>query len=192
MNIGALAELTGTSPDTLRYYEREGLIEPPARGANGYRSYGPAHAERVRFVRSAQALGFSLAEIRWIVPRLAAGVVDRGEIERHLQAKIAEIDAHMRQLRSLKRELLATFASLACTPAQAVAMAQATAKPSEAARAHVAARRALGAVSPVAKKKGAQPPAQQLTKPTKAVKPPRPLKAPNPIPAAPPTANARR
>lgn len=181
MNIGALAQLTGTSPDTLRYYEREGLIEPPARGSNGYRSYGPAHAERVRFVRSAQALGFSLAEIRWIVPRLAAGRVDRSEIERHLNAKIAEIDAHMRQLRSLKRELLATFASLACTPAQAVAMAQATPKPSAEARAQAAARRKFGAGSAAA--------APLPVKPRKRAAP-RPEKAP-PMPAR-PTASGRR
>ncbi len=147
MNIGTLAQLTGTTPDTLRYYEREGLLEPPARGANGYRRYGDTHAARVRFVRSAQALGFSLAEIRWILPRLDAGQVDRREIEQHLQAKIAEIDAHMRQLRALKRELLATFASLGCAPAVAVPIENATAKPSPKARATAAARRG-GFVSP--------------------------------------------
>jgi len=150
MNIGALAQLTGTSPDTLRYYEREGLIDPPTRSANGYRRYDAAHAERVRFVRSAQALGFSLAELRWIVPRLAAGVVDRSEIEGHLQAKISEIDAHMRQLRTLKRELLATFAMLSCAPATAVPIASATAKPTDEARARVAARRAFSATKAAA------------------------------------------
>ena len=98
MNIGQLAEQTGVSADTLRYYEREGLIEPPARAANGYRSYREADAQRVRFVRSAQALGFTLAEIRGILPQLNAGRMDRRAIEARLQAKIAEIDGHIRQM----------------------------------------------------------------------------------------------
>jgi DNA-binding transcriptional MerR regulator len=126
MNIGQLARETGVTPDTLRYYEREGLLVPPARGDNGYRRYGAADAGRVRFVRSAQALGFSLSEIRRILPRLDAGQVGRREIEGHLQAKIAEIDAHMRQLQALKRELVATFEGLRCQLDGAVAIAQAT------------------------------------------------------------------
>lgn len=128
MNIGRLAELTGVTPDTLRYYEREGLLDAPARATNGYRSYDDGHAARVRFVRSAQALGFSLAEIRWILPRLAAGKVDRAEIERHLKAKIAEIDAHIRQMQTLKRELMSTFEMLDCVPSQAVPIEKATGK----------------------------------------------------------------
>jgi MerR family transcriptional regulator, copper efflux regulator len=127
MNIGELARMTGVTPDTLRYYEREKLLDAPARAANGYRSYDNSHVARVRFVRSAQALGFSLAEIRWIVPRLAAGLVDRSEIERHLKAKLDEINAHMRQLRALKQELLATFGSLRCEPTRTVSVEAATA-----------------------------------------------------------------
>jgi MerR family copper efflux transcriptional regulator len=119
MNIGRLATLTGVSRDTLRYYEREGLIEAPARATNGYRSYDETHAVRVRFVRTAQALGFSLGEIRSIVPRLAAGRVDRAEIERHLHAKAAEIDAHVGRLQALKLELLKASAAMGC-PATAL------------------------------------------------------------------------
>lgn len=133
MNIGKLAAATGVSPDTLRYYEKEGLIDPPARAASGYRQYDDAHVARVRFVRSAQALGFSLGEIRGIVPRLAAGTFGRHEIEARLHAKLAEIDAHMRQLEALKQELQATFALLTCTPGQAVSFAGATATKAEAA-----------------------------------------------------------
>jgi DNA-binding transcriptional MerR regulator len=128
MNIGELAKLTAATPDTLRYYEREGLLEAPARAANGYRSYGDAHVARVRFVRGAQALGISLAEIRSILPRLDAGAVDSAEIAHHLQGKIAEIDAHIRELRALRRDLLATFGSLACAPARAMSVERATAK----------------------------------------------------------------
>lgn len=126
MNIGQLARQTGVTPDTLRFYEREGLLPPPARGDNGYRRYGEADAGRVRFVRSAQALGFSLGEIRRILPRLDAGQVGRREIEVHLQAKIAEIDAHMRQLQALRQELVATFEGLRCQLDGTVPIEQAT------------------------------------------------------------------
>ena len=126
MNIGQLAEQTGVSADTLRYYEREGLIEPPARAANGYRSYREADAQRVRFVRSAQALGFTLAEIRGILPQLNAGRMDRRAIEARLQAKIAEIDGHIRQMQARKRELVATFNALSCPVDQPLTVPQAT------------------------------------------------------------------
>ncbi len=67
MNISALAKATGVTVDTLRYYEKQMLLDAPAREENGYRVYTEAHLERVRFVRGAQALGFSLAEIRsWV------------------------------------------------------------------------------------------------------------------------------
>jgi MerR family copper efflux transcriptional regulator len=126
MNIGQLAEQTGVSADTLRYYEREGLIEPPARAANGYRSYREADAQRVRFVRSAQALGFTLAEIRGILPQLNAGRMDRRAIEARLHAKIAEIDGHIRQMQARKRELVATFNALSCPADQPLTVPQAT------------------------------------------------------------------
>lgn len=128
MNIGKLAEMTGVTTDTLRFYEKEGLMDAPVRGANGYRIYGDNDVARVRFVRSAQALGFSLQQIRWIVPRLAAGQVDRAEIEKHLLAKIAEIDAHIAQMQALKGELLATFDSLRCEPGRSVTVEHATSK----------------------------------------------------------------
>lgn len=126
MNIGKLADATGVSPDTLRYYEKEGLIDPPRRGSNGYRRYDDVHVSRVRFVRSAQALGFSLAEIREVVPRLATGTFSRLEIEARLNAKLVEIDAHIQQLQGLRQELQDTFAQLRCAPSAPVSFAGAT------------------------------------------------------------------
>lgn len=126
MNIGKLADATGVSPDTLRYSEKEGLIDPPRRGSNGYRHYDDAHVSRVRFVCSAQALGFSLAEIREVVPRLAAGSFSRLEIEVRLNARLVEIDAHNQQLQGLRQELQDTFAQLRCAPSAPVSFAGAT------------------------------------------------------------------
>jgi DNA-binding transcriptional MerR regulator len=117
LTIGALATATGVTPDTLRFYEKAGLVDAPARAENGYRRYDAAAVARVRFVRGAQALGFTLAEIRVAVSRLRAGRFGRADIETQLHRKVAEIDAHMAQLRAMKKELLATFASLTCEDA---------------------------------------------------------------------------
>lgn len=127
MNISQFAHEAGVSTDTVRYYEKQGLIGAPRRQANRYRSYTDADVAAVRFVRGAQALGFSLAEIQAILPQVAKGTFGRAEIEQQLQAKMAQIDAHMAQLRTLKKELKATFVSLQCAPTRPVSTAQATA-----------------------------------------------------------------
>jgi DNA-binding transcriptional MerR regulator len=121
MNISQLAKAAGVSTDTVRYYEKQGLISAPDRQDNGY------HAGALRFVRGAQALGFSLAEIRTILPELTQGKLGRADIELQLQAKMAQIDTHILQLQTLKKELANTFASLSCTPTQTVVTASATA-----------------------------------------------------------------
>lgn len=127
MNISQLAKTANVSTDTVRYYEKQGLIGAPDRQDNGYRFYTETHAAALRFVRGAQALGFSLAEIRTILPQLAQGTLGRADIERELQAKMAQIDAHILQLQTLKKELANTFALLSCTPTQTVVTASATA-----------------------------------------------------------------
>lgn len=127
MNISQLAKANQVSTDTVRYYEKQGLIAAPTRQHNGYRTYTPAHAETLKFVRGAQALGFSLAEIRTILPQLAQGKFGRADIELQLKTKMAQIDAHMQQLQTLKQELQATFASLTCAPQQIVTTANTTA-----------------------------------------------------------------
>jgi len=154
MNIGQLAEQAGVSADTLRYYEREGLIEPPARAANGYRSYREVDAQRVRFVRSAQALGFTLAEIRGILPQLNAGRMDRRAIEAHLQSKIAEIDGHIRQMQAKKRELIATFNALSCPVDQPLTVPQATRRGATAVTTRTTTRAAPRATPPAAMRRG--------------------------------------
>lgn len=68
--IGRLAELTGVNIETIRYYERSGLLPEPQRAANGYRRYGEAAGSRLRFIRRARELGFGVDEIRTLL-RLA-------------------------------------------------------------------------------------------------------------------------
>lgn len=127
MNISQFAKTMGVSTDTVRYYEKQGLLQAPTRQDNGYRSYTAAHGEAVRFVRSAQSLGFSLTEIRLILPQFASGQLGRTDIERQLQTKLSQIDAHIQQLQTLKKELQAAFASLTCARDQPVSIAQGTA-----------------------------------------------------------------
>lgn len=114
LRIGALAQATGLTPDTLRYYERVGLLQAARRTGNGYRLYGAADVERVRFIRAAQALGFTLAEVHEAVGLLGQGALRRADIEARLQRKVAEIDEQMARLRAQRRELLATASRLSC------------------------------------------------------------------------------
>ena len=107
LTIGELAERTGVTPETIRYYEREGVIPPaPRTGAGGYRQYGTADAERLRFVRRARDLSFSLDEVRELLA-LAAGDPSRrcDDVNQIAHAHLAQVDAKLGQLRALRREL---------------------------------------------------------------------------------------
>ena len=126
MHISELAKATGTTSDTLRYYEKEGLLAPASRLGNGYRSYQADAVRSIQFIRSAQTLGFTLAEIRDIIPQLADGRLDRSAIEQRLGTKIAQIDAHIKELRALKKELVATVNSLTCPQEAPLSVASAT------------------------------------------------------------------
>ena len=141
MNISQLAKAVEVSTDTVRYYEKQGLISAPQRQANGYRRYTDTHVDLVRFVRGAQALGFSLAEIRAILPQVVQGTLGRTEIEQQLKAKMA-------QLKTLKKELAATFSALRCAPHQPVAAAHATAPDSGSGAGVAVARRAFAKRQP--------------------------------------------
>lgn len=107
LTIGALAAQAGVTPEAVRYYEREGVIPPAARtGAGRYRAYAPADAERLRFVRRARDLGFSLDTVRELLA-LAAGDGGRpcAEVNRIAGAHLAQVNAKLAQLRALRGEL---------------------------------------------------------------------------------------
>ncbi len=115
LTIGKVAAQTGIGIETIRFYERQGLISEPARRPSAYRDYPPAVIERVRFIKRAKELGFSLREIAALLSlrvdsdRTCAEVYDRAT------AKIGEIEKRMRELARMKRAL-ETLAS-ACTGA---------------------------------------------------------------------------
>lgn len=105
MTVSQLASRTGVSPDTVRYYEREGLLPPPARSAAGYRLFDEASLERIGFVRRAQDLGLRLREIRELLDVSDRGTCPCGHTLELLYARIAEVDAEMARLTELRSNL---------------------------------------------------------------------------------------
>jgi MerR family transcriptional regulator, copper efflux regulator len=105
MTIGKVARASGTGVETIRYYEREGLVETPARTVSGYRHYRPEVIARLRFIRHAKELGFSLNEIRELLSlRVTAGTTCR-EVKSRAEQKSAIIDQRIAALRRMKRAL---------------------------------------------------------------------------------------
>lgn len=105
LTIGELARACDTRPDTIRYYERERLLPRPMRAQSRFRLYEADAIARMRFIRQAKSLGFSLGEIR----ELLALRVDRtktcGDVRMRARAKIAEIDARIDDLARMKAAL---------------------------------------------------------------------------------------
>jgi Cd(II)/Pb(II)-responsive transcriptional regulator len=105
MRIGDLARLTGTAVDTIRHYEREGLLAEPPRTAAGYRVYGPADAERLHFIRRCRSLDMNLAEVRALL-QLQAGQ-DCAGTSALLDEHIGHVSARIAALQELEKELRA-------------------------------------------------------------------------------------
>lgn len=106
MGIGTLAKRGGVGIDTVRYYERSGLLAPSQRLASGYRRYTPLELARLRFIRRAQALGFTLSEVRELLALSAKRDVAR--VKRSAQAKLEHVDQKIAALQKI-REGLATL-----------------------------------------------------------------------------------
>lgn len=103
--IGKVATQAGVGVETIRFYEREGLIEEPARRASGYRQYEPTVVDRIRFIRHAKALGFTLREIRELLELRFEPDSRCDEVLELAEAKISDIDERIRKLRKMRRTL---------------------------------------------------------------------------------------
>ncbi len=108
MKIGELAKLTGCPVETIRYYEREGLLPAPARSEGNYRQYTPAHVERLSFIRHCRSLDMTQEEIRTLLalrdrPEADCGTANRliDEHLHHVEVRIAELQSLRQQLRDL-------------------------------------------------------------------------------------------
>ena len=105
--IGSVAAEAGVNVQTLRYYERRGLLPRPARTAAGYRDFAPDTANVVRFIKRAQDLGFTLAEVQELLKLRSSPGRDRERIRRIATGKVAAIDAKIAQLHAVRDSLAA-------------------------------------------------------------------------------------
>ena len=115
MRIGELARSTGTPVETIRYYERQGLLAEPARSEANYRQYGPAHLERLLFVRHCRGLDMSLDEIRVLLRLRDAPDADCGDVNALLDRHIGHVERRIEELRGLRRQLADLRARCAST-----------------------------------------------------------------------------
>ena len=105
LSIGQLARCAGVGIETVRFYERRGLLEEPARKESGYRQYEEAVVGRLRFIKRAKELGFSLKEIRELLSLRVSRSTTSRDIRARAEAKIADIEAKIRSLESMKKTL---------------------------------------------------------------------------------------
>lgn len=105
LTISRLARLGGVNLETIRYYEREGLLPRPPRTRTGYRIFPEGSSQRLRFIKRAQQLGFSLTEVRELPALRVKPGAKRDEIRARAEAKILDIEQKIKTLAAMKRSL---------------------------------------------------------------------------------------
>ena len=118
MKIGELARLGQCTVETVRYYEKAGLLPPAARTGSNYRHYGDAHVARLRFIRNCRALDMTHDEVRALLGLVDQPANDCGGVNRVLDEHIAHVEVRIRELKQLKQQLVALRQS--CQGEQAV------------------------------------------------------------------------
>lgn len=103
--IGQLAKEVGVNIQTVRYYERRRLLSPTARKPSGYRLYGDDALKRLRFIKNAQSLGFTLSEIAELLDLRVSSRTRCGDVQKKAQAKLAQAESKVRDLQALARGL---------------------------------------------------------------------------------------
>ena len=105
LTIGRLAKQAGINLETVRYYERQRLVPKPPRTPSGYRVYPPDAVRRLRFIRRAQELGFSLREVRELLSLRASRSATSAAVRTRAEAKIADVEAKIRTLEAMRQSL---------------------------------------------------------------------------------------
>ncbi len=105
MKIGEVAKAAGIGIDAVRFYEREGLIRPPARRPSGYREYTPDVVVSLRFIRRAKELGFSLKEISELLRLEASEDATPSDVRGRAEAKLEDLEERIRSLQRMRRAL---------------------------------------------------------------------------------------
>jgi MerR family mercuric resistance operon transcriptional regulator len=111
LSIGQVAEAAEVGVETVRFYQRQGLIREPARQGTRHRRYSQETVARIRFIRGAQNLGFSLKEIEELMDLRIAPGTSKAEIKARAQAKVDEIGEKMRDLQRMRDTLLKLIGS---------------------------------------------------------------------------------
>ena len=109
--IGQVARQAGVSVETVRYYERRGLLQPPRRSASGYREYAPQVLRQLTFITRAKTLGFSLDEIGELLQLQITPDADRGQVKQVVLEKLALVERRLSELQQLKQTLQQLSAS---------------------------------------------------------------------------------
>ena len=105
MTVGALAQATGTKPETIRWYEKVGLLPKPPRTSGNYRAYGPAHLDRLSFIRRSRDLGFAIEEVRALLGLADHRDRDCRDVDAIARQHLAEVERKIADLTSLSAEL---------------------------------------------------------------------------------------
>lgn len=117
LTVSKLAEQVGTSADTVRYYERIGLLPETERSPSGYRLYGEEAVERLRFIKRAQRFGLRLEAIAELLDVRQRGLCPCGHTRRMLEERVAELDEEMSSLARLRADIATMIDELPSTPA---------------------------------------------------------------------------
>lgn len=105
MKIGELAKATGANSETIRYYEKIGLLPQPDRTDSNYRDYGPRDAERLAFIRHARGLGFELSDVRSLIELTEQPDLDCAAVDTIASKHLADVETKITRLGKLREEL---------------------------------------------------------------------------------------
>ncbi|MDY0970533.1 Cu(I)-responsive transcriptional regulator [Siccibacter turicensis] len=111
MNISDVAKKTGLTSKAIRFYEEKGLVTPPARGENGYRTYSQRHLDELTLLRQARQVGFNLEECKELVHLFNDPARHSADVKARTLHKVAEIERHIEELQSMRQQLLTLAAA---------------------------------------------------------------------------------
>jgi len=106
MNISDVAKKTGLTSKAIRFYEQKGLVTPPLRGENGYRSYSQQHLNELTLLRQARQVGFNLEECGELVNLFNDPARHSADVKARTLQKVAEIERHISELQAMRTQLL--------------------------------------------------------------------------------------
>ena len=116
MTIGQVAKLSGVGVETIRFYEREGLLNKPKRKESGYRLFEAEVVSRIKFIKRAKQLGFSLKEIRELLSLRVDSRVSATEVKKRVDSKIEQIDRRIYDLKKVRNALAQLSRSVRKSP----------------------------------------------------------------------------